>query len=85
MTALGILSNDHPELPFDCHALEALMALYQNHGDAIALQYGGSLLVNTMETYRKVNQWAAQGRDALEAFKRWHSNSFMGMSLRLSR
>lgn len=30
--------------------------MYHDHGDTIAVQYAGSHLVNTMETYRKINQ-----------------------------
>ena len=50
---------------------------YHNHGDTIAVQYGGSHLVNTMETYRKINQWTSQGREMVESFKRYYNNSFV--------
>ena len=50
---------------------------YHNHGDTIAVQYGGSHLVNTMETYRKINQWTSHSRDMVESFKRYYNNSFV--------
>lgn len=50
---------------------------YHDHGDTIAVQYGGSHLVNTMETYRKINQWTSHSRDMVESFKRYYHNSFL--------
>ena len=50
--------------------------MYHDHGDVIALQYGGSALVNTMETYQKTNIWSSQSRDMIETLKRYYSNSF---------
>ena len=50
---------------------------YHDHGDTIAIQYGGSHLVNTMETYRKINQWSSHSRDMVESFKRYYNNSFL--------
>ncbi|KAI8849108.1 SacI homology domain-containing protein [Chytridium lagenaria] len=55
--ALGVIS--HPSIPFDCDAANLLNAMYHDHGDIIALQYGGSHLVNTMETYRKISPWTS--------------------------
>lgn len=73
--ALGLL--DHPTLPFDSDAIDMLTEMYHDLGDTIALQYGGSHLVNTMETYRKINQWSSHSRDMLEGLKRYYSNSFV--------
>ena len=50
---------------------------YHDHGDTIAIQYGGSHLVNTMETYRRINQWTSHPRDMVESFKRYYNNSFL--------
>jgi hypothetical protein len=36
---LGVLAA--PELPFDSDAVVILSQMYQDHGDTIALQYGG--------------------------------------------
>ncbi|KAJ3108265.1 phosphatidylinositol-3,5-bisphosphate 5-phosphatase [Phlyctochytrium planicorne] len=52
--ALGVIS--HPSIPFDCDVANLLNAMYHDHGDTIALQYGGSHLVNTMETYHAEKQ-----------------------------
>lgn len=49
-------------------------SLCQSHGDTIALQYGGSHLVNTMNTYRKINQWTSHSRDMIEGIKRFYAN-----------
>ena len=53
------------------------MDRFHDHGDTIAIQYGGSHLVNTMETYRKINQWTSHSRDMVESFKRYYNNSFL--------
>jgi len=33
--------------------------------------------VNTMATYRKINQWSSHSRDVVESFKRYYNNSFL--------
>ena len=33
--------------------------------------------MNTMETYRKINQWTSHSRDMVESFKRYYHNSFL--------
>ncbi|KAI8815982.1 Sac phosphatase domain-containing protein [Fimicolochytrium jonesii] len=72
--ALGVL--EHPSVPFDTDAINLLNAMYHDHGDTIALQYGGSHLVNTMETYRKISPWTSHSRDMIESIRRYYSNSF---------
>ncbi|KAJ3265534.1 phosphatidylinositol-3,5-bisphosphate 5-phosphatase [Chytriomyces hyalinus] len=72
--ALGVLSN--PYVQFDSDACNLLNGMYQDHGDTIALQYGGSHLVNTMETYRKIGHWTSHSRDMIESIRRYYSNSF---------
>lgn len=73
--ALGLL--EQPTLSFDSDAVDMLTEMYHDLGDTIALQYGGSHLVNTMETYRKINQWTSHSRDMLEGLKRYYANSFV--------
>ena len=73
--ALGILSDTSVKLETD--AMILLTNMYHELGDSIAMQYAGSQLVNTMETYRKINQWSSHSRDMLESFKRYYNNSFM--------
>ncbi|KAJ3274792.1 phosphatidylinositol-3,5-bisphosphate 5-phosphatase [Terramyces sp. JEL0728] len=72
--ALGIIPE--PTVPFDSDAINIFNAMYHDHGDTIALQYGGSHLVNTMETYRKISAWTSHSRDVIESIRRYYSNSF---------
>ncbi len=73
--ALGILGDTTVE--YDTDAVNLFTHMYHDHGDTIAVQYGGSQLVNTMETYRKINQWTSHSRDMIESFKRYYNNSFL--------
>ncbi|KAH8681613.1 SacI homology domain-containing protein [Xylariales sp. PMI_506] len=73
--ALGILEDTM--IAYDTDAVNLFTHMYHDHGDTIAVQYGGSQLVNTMETYRKINQWTSHSRDMIESFKRYYNNSFM--------
>ncbi|KAF3163708.1 phosphatidylinositol-3,5-bisphosphate 5-phosphatase [Orbilia oligospora] len=75
LKALGIIEDGY--LKYDTDVSNLFTHMYHDHGDSIALQYGGSHLVNTMETYRKINQWSSQSRDMIESFKRYYNNSFM--------
>lgn len=43
-------------------------------GDTIAMQYGGSALVNSVDTYMKRSHWQSQSRDKLEGIRRFYSN-----------
>ncbi|ORX58769.1 hypothetical protein DM01DRAFT_1333388 [Hesseltinella vesiculosa] len=72
--ALGVISS--PYMQFDSDAINVFTEMYHDHGDTIALQYGGSHLVNTMETYRKINQWTSHPRDAIESLRRYYANAF---------
>ncbi|EAW14517.1 phosphatidylinositol-3,5-bisphosphate 5-phosphatase [Aspergillus clavatus NRRL 1] len=73
--ALGFI--DGTTLEYDCDAVNLFSAMWHDHGDMIAIQYGGSHLVNTMATYRKINQWTSHSRDMVESFKRYYNNSFL--------
>lgn len=73
--ALGILEDT--TVNYDTDAVNLFTHMYHDHGDTIAVQYGGSQLVNTMETYRKINQWTSHSRDMIESFKRYYNNSFL--------
>jgi hypothetical protein len=73
--ALGVLGNT--SIDYDTDAVNLFTHMYHDHGDTIAIQYGGSQLVNTMETYRKINQWTSHSRDMVESFKRYYNNSFL--------
>jgi phosphatidylinositol 3,5-bisphosphate 5-phosphatase len=73
--ALGVISET--TVDYDTDAVNLFTHMYHDHGDTIAIQYGGSHLVNTMETYRKINQWTSHSRDMVESFKRYYNNSFL--------
>ncbi|GAB5587403.1 phosphatidylinositol-3 [Umbelopsis nana] len=73
--ALGIVAT--PNVEFDTDVVNIFTEMYHDHGDTIALQYGGSHLVNTMETYRKINQWTSHSRDMIEAIRRYYTNAFV--------
>ncbi|KZF23226.1 hypothetical protein L228DRAFT_245965 [Xylona heveae TC161] len=73
--ALGVINDTF--LEYDTDAVNLFTHMYHDHGDTIAIQYGGSHLVNTMETYRKINQWTSHSRDMVESFKRYYNNSFL--------
>ena len=75
LQALGVI--DDPTVDYDSDAVNLFTHMWHDHGDTIAIQYGGSHLVNTMATYRKINQWTSQSRDMVESFKRYYNNSFM--------
>ncbi|CCE66312.1 hypothetical protein TPHA_0P01540 [Tetrapisispora phaffii CBS 4417] len=75
LKALGIVQDSF--LEYDSDIVNILTELFHDLGDTIALQYGGSHLVNTMETYRKINQWRSHSRDMIESIKRFYSNSFV--------
>lgn len=72
--ALGLLR--HAQLSFDSDAANMLTEMYHDLGDTIALQYGGSALAHTTDTYRKINQWTSHSRDMLEGIRRYYANSF---------
>ncbi|EXJ84760.1 hypothetical protein A1O3_05432 [Capronia epimyces CBS 606.96] len=75
LQALGVI--EHPSVEYDSDAVNLFTHMWHDHGDTIAIQYGGSHLVNTMATYRKINQWTSHSRDMVESFKRYYTNSFM--------
>ncbi|KAF2764896.1 Polyphosphoinositide phosphatase [Teratosphaeria nubilosa] len=75
LKALGVF--DGQEVDYDTDAVNVFTNMFHDHGDTIAVQYGGSHLVNTMATYRKLNQWQSHSRDMVESFKRYYHNSFL--------
>ncbi|CAH0560773.1 unnamed protein product [Brassicogethes aeneus] len=74
LCALGIL--DTPSLEFDTDCVRMLESLYEDHGDTLALQYGGSQLVHRIKTYRKTAPWTSQGNDIMQTLSRYYSNTF---------
>lgn len=72
--ALGVLL--HPELDFDTDTIRMLEELYEDQGDTIALQYGGSQLVHRIKTYRKIAPLSSHSRDIMQTLSRYYSNTF---------
>lgn len=78
LKGLGIISPKKT-LDYDSDLINILTEMFHDHGDTIAVQYGGSNLVNTMDSYRRINQWSSHTRDILNSVKRIYSNSFMDL------
>ncbi|CCE86927.1 Piso0_005450 [Millerozyma farinosa CBS 7064] len=76
LSSLG-LKSESASLDYDSDLINILTEMFHDHGDTIAVQYGGSNLVNTMDSYRRINQWSSHTRDILNSIKRIYSNSFM--------
>lgn len=74
LCALGVLGT--PKLEFDSDCVRMLEELYEDHGDILALQYGGSQLVHRIKTYRKTAPWTSQGNDIMQTLSRYYSNTF---------
>ncbi|KAH8293111.1 hypothetical protein KR044_004281 [Drosophila immigrans] len=71
---MGFLKS--AKLEFDSDCVTMLEHLYEEHGDTLALQYGGSQLVHRIKTYRKTAAWASQGNDVMQTLSRYYSNTF---------
>ncbi|XP_071801050.1 polyphosphoinositide phosphatase-like isoform X1 [Asterias amurensis] len=71
---LGVL--DSPKLEFDTDTVRMLEDLYEDMGDTLALQYGGSQLVHSIRTYRKLSRWTSHSRDIKQSLSRYYSNTF---------
>lgn len=78
LKSLGFLTLS-ADLDYDSDIINILTEMFHDHGDTIAVQYGGSNLVNTMDSYRRINQWSSHTRDLLNSIKRIYSNSFMDL------
>ncbi|XP_063990283.1 polyphosphoinositide phosphatase [Diachasmimorpha longicaudata] len=74
LCALGVL--EQPRLEFDSDCVRMLEEMYEDHGDTLALQYGGSQLVHRIKTYRKTAPWTSQGNDIMQTLSRYYSNTF---------
>lgn len=74
LRALGVITE--ASLNYDSDASNLFAHMFNDQGDTLASQYGGSHLVNTTDSYRKINNWQSHSRDMLESFKRYYHNSF---------
>eukprot|EP00698_Gefionella_okellyi_P005109 TRINITY_DN14690_c0_g1_i1.p1 TRINITY_DN14690_c0_g1~~TRINITY_DN14690_c0_g1_i1.p1 ORF type:complete len:980 (+),score=173.27 TRINITY_DN14690_c0_g1_i1:85-3024(+) len=75
--AMGI--STEPVLDDRSEVLDALKTLYDEIGDALALQYGGSNAVKSSASYaqRGLSKTAQQSRDLITSLKRYYSNAFV--------
>ena len=55
-----------------------LEEVYEDLGDTLAIQYGGSQLVHRIQTYRKIAPVATHGRDLYQTIHRYYRNAFTG-------
>ncbi|KAI1286771.1 Polyphosphoinositide phosphatase [Halotydeus destructor] len=74
LMALGVI--DTPHLEFETDVIRMLEELYEDHGDTLALQYGGSQLVHRIKTYRKIAPLSSHSRDIMQTLSRYYSNTF---------
>jgi hypothetical protein len=62
------------------NAISVLMELYEDMGNQIALQYGGSQLAHTMKAFDS-KSWTSslqhQSRELLTSVRRYYHNSFI--------
>ncbi|XP_016306373.1 polyphosphoinositide phosphatase [Sinocyclocheilus anshuiensis] len=72
--ALGMI--DKPKLQFDTDCIRLFEELYEDHGDTLSLQYGGSQLVHRVKTYRKIAPWTQHSKDIMQTLSRYYSNAF---------
>ncbi|XP_033099185.1 polyphosphoinositide phosphatase-like [Anneissia japonica] len=71
---LGVL--DKVDLEFDSDILRMLEDMYEDHGDTLAVQYGGSQLVHSIRDYRRLSLWTSHSRDIKQTMSRYFSNAF---------
>ncbi|KAH8962147.1 hypothetical protein BDL97_05G087000 [Sphagnum fallax] len=69
--------TDAPKLDPDCSVAAVMMGMYQNMGDSLALQYGGSEAHNTVFPERQ-GKWKAttQSQEFLKSIRRYYSNTY---------
>ena len=68
--------NAETNLIYEKKVCKKLEELYEEHGDVLALQYGGSQLVHRIKTYRKKSHLSSQSRDFMQTISRYYSNTF---------
>eukprot|EP00095_Tigriopus_kingsejongensis_P006225 maker-scaffold301_size216225-snap-gene-0.18 protein:Tk06225 transcript:maker-scaffold301_size216225-snap-gene-0.18-mRNA-1 annotation:"polyphosphoinositide phosphatase isoform x2" len=71
--ALGFVESPHLEFDSDCARM--LEVMYEDHGDTLALQYGGSQLIHRIKSYRKESKWTSKATDIAQTLRRYYSNT----------
>ncbi|KAH9280066.1 Polyphosphoinositide phosphatase [Echinococcus granulosus] len=82
LRALGLLARS--QLSFDSIISRLLRDLYEEHGDALALQYGGSGVVHNIETYQNPYTSRVTSRDIVQTISRYYSNNFVDFEKQLA-
>ncbi|VDO89501.1 unnamed protein product [Schistosoma margrebowiei] len=72
---LGFLAK--PDFMDNSQIDRLLQDLYDEHGDTLALQYGGSQLVHNINTYRKVKKLSSHSRDFVQTLSRLINDNFI--------
>ena len=49
--------------------------MFEDHGDTLALQYGGSQLIHRIKSYRKESKWTNKANDITQTLRRYYSNA----------
>ncbi|KAM3183565.1 hypothetical protein ACTXT7_010097 [Hymenolepis weldensis] len=80
--AIGLLANT--KLSFDSKVSKVLRDLFGEHGDMLALQYGGSGVVHNIETYQNPSTSRVNSRDILQTLSRYYSNNFIDFEKQLT-
>lgn len=66
--AMGLA--DSPHLGFDTDAVRMLEDMFEDLGNVLALQYGGSQLVHRVESYRH-HGWSTNSKDWMRTISRY--------------
>ncbi|KAM7542018.1 hypothetical protein Aperf_G00000011160 [Anoplocephala perfoliata] len=82
LRAIGLLDDTH--LSFDSTVSKVLRDLFEEHGDTLALQYGGSGVVHNIETYRNPSTSRVSSRDIMQTLSRYYSNNFIDFEKQLA-
>ncbi|XP_065883626.1 polyphosphoinositide phosphatase-like isoform X2 [Dysidea avara] len=72
--AIGV--TDTPVLEFECDTMRMFEAMYEDLGDTLAVQYGGSQLVHRIKTYRRTAHLSSHSRDIYQTVQRYYRNAF---------
>jgi hypothetical protein len=80
--AMGLTAS--PLLEFRSQLVSAVLTLYEEMGDAVAVQYAGSLLAHRMNSYSNsaaktassTSRWGAVSKDLLTSIRRYYTSTF---------
>ncbi|GAU95241.1 hypothetical protein RvY_06890-2 [Ramazzottius varieornatus] len=75
--------TDSPHLGFDTDAVQMLEDMFEDLGNVLAMQYGGSQLVHRVESYRQ-HGWGTNSKDWLRTVSRYYSNTFSDFDKQVS-